>query len=181
MKDDFLWDGSGEPDAEVERLAQKLGELRYRPVALKLPDRPRPFAARRFSYPVMAMAASLVLMIAAATLWWVRFNPSPEHPARQMAANPGPPPEAVAPQAAMTNQPTDTTVEAAARREPDSRVSPAKRRARKARSVMTEGRPLFTPEEQARGEMARERLMLALRIAGAELREVRKRVEGVAP
>ena len=31
MKDDYLWDGSGEPDPEIEHLEKVLGQYRYQP------------------------------------------------------------------------------------------------------------------------------------------------------
>ena len=33
MKDDYLWDGSGEPDPEVKRLETVLGRYRHEQVA----------------------------------------------------------------------------------------------------------------------------------------------------
>ena len=37
MKDDYLWDGSGEPDPEIRELEDILGELRYQPRPLEIP------------------------------------------------------------------------------------------------------------------------------------------------
>ncbi len=39
MKDDYLWDGTGPPDPEIERLEATLGGLAARPAPLDLPDR----------------------------------------------------------------------------------------------------------------------------------------------
>lgn len=71
---DYLWDKSGEPDAEVERLEELLGQLRHRPRAFDLPSdapavrapqrRPRPL----FFRPAYAAAAAAVLMLLAG-LW----------------------------------------------------------------------------------------------------------------
>jgi hypothetical protein len=66
MKDDYLWDRSGEPDAEVLRLERTLGRLRHRPRPLELP-RSRP-QSRRF-FPPLAAAAALVLMLLGAAAW----------------------------------------------------------------------------------------------------------------
>lgn len=71
---DYLWDKSGEPDEEVARLEELLGELRYRPQPFELPreePRAQARAARRrllFFRPAYAAAAALVLMLLAG-LW----------------------------------------------------------------------------------------------------------------
>jgi hypothetical protein len=63
MKDDYLWDGTGEPDPEVERLEQMLSVYKYQPVQLELPARPGTW----FS-PRLAAAAALILMAVAGLL-----------------------------------------------------------------------------------------------------------------
>jgi len=63
MKDDYLWDGTGDPDPEVERLEQMLSVYKYQPKKLDLPARPGAW----FS-PRLAAAAALILM-AVAGLW----------------------------------------------------------------------------------------------------------------
>jgi hypothetical protein len=63
---DYLWDGSGEPDPEVERLERALLPLRHRPRPLSMPE----VEARRASRPfggilaTLAAAAGLVLALA---------------------------------------------------------------------------------------------------------------------
>src|SRR5215467_2111266 len=79
MKDDYLWDGSGEPDPEVQKLENLLGRYRH--------DQPAPafdqvadvqpakrrwtFASLRFSLPYQlgAVAATLVIGIAGVLLF----------------------------------------------------------------------------------------------------------------
>ena len=64
MKDDYLWDGTGEPDPEVERLEQMLSVYKYQPRPLELP------AARPGTWfsPRLAAAAALILMAVAGLL-----------------------------------------------------------------------------------------------------------------
>ena len=38
MKDDYLWDKSGQPDPEIQKLEEILGTLRYQPKPLELPQ-----------------------------------------------------------------------------------------------------------------------------------------------
>jgi hypothetical protein len=65
--DDYLWDGSGEPDAEVVRLEALLRPYAHKELPLLLPARAR--APRRFAFAAMQIltaAASLVLVAGAA-------------------------------------------------------------------------------------------------------------------
>ncbi|HEX5734842.1 MAG TPA: hypothetical protein VF131_18570 [Blastocatellia bacterium] len=57
MNDDYLWDGTGEPDPEVERLEQMLSTYKYQPKKLDLPARPTVWFSSR-----LAAAAALLLM-----------------------------------------------------------------------------------------------------------------------
>ena len=74
MSDDYLWDRSGPPDPDVERLEQMLGRLRSTPpvpdpskvrgratmVRLK-PD--ATYRGVRFLVPALAAAAAIVMMV----------------------------------------------------------------------------------------------------------------------
>ena len=65
--DDYLWDGSGEPDAEIARLEALLRPYRHKELPLVLPARAP--ARRRFASAAMQLltaAASLMLVVAAA-------------------------------------------------------------------------------------------------------------------
>jgi hypothetical protein len=81
MKDDYLWDGSGEPDPEIQRLETALGRYRHNqaaPAFDQLPEIPTEkqrlrFSAWRFSLQVAAVAASI--LIAATIYFYVRSKP----------------------------------------------------------------------------------------------------------
>jgi len=68
---DYLWDKTGERDAETERLEELLGQLRFQPTPFDLPAElpAKDFrAARRqsaLSWPRLAVAASLTLAVLA--------------------------------------------------------------------------------------------------------------------
>jgi hypothetical protein len=67
IPDDYLWDGSGEPDPEIVRLEALLRPYRHQELPLLLPAREP--ARRRFASAAMQLltaAASLVLVVAAA-------------------------------------------------------------------------------------------------------------------
>ena len=62
MNDDYLWDKSGQPDPQIEQLEEILGTLRYQPKPLAIPQ-------RRNYLPLLAIAASVLLAIAAGSIW----------------------------------------------------------------------------------------------------------------
>jgi hypothetical protein len=72
MNEDYLWDKSGEIDPEIAELEHKLGRLRFKAAAhpLVLPP-PLPATAwyRKNFSPVMAIAATLVILLLAGGLW----------------------------------------------------------------------------------------------------------------
>src|SRR6184192_2167081 len=71
MKDDYLWDGSGEPDPEVQKLENLLGRYRHNQPAPAFDqiavEKPAPrrwsFPAFRFSFQLAAVAAVLLIGI----------------------------------------------------------------------------------------------------------------------
>jgi len=67
-RDDYLWDGSGEPDPEIQRLEGLLGKFRYDRPAPAFPEivRDRPWAFLPWGmrlFPVLATAAAAVAAI----------------------------------------------------------------------------------------------------------------------
>jgi hypothetical protein len=63
--DDFLWDGSGPPDPEVQALQRALAPARYRPGrAVALPP-----ARRRVTSPLAAALIAATLLVTALGLW----------------------------------------------------------------------------------------------------------------
>lgn len=70
MRDDYLWDGSGEPDPDVQRLERLLGQFRHSDRPLELPEgvapekaaRVLPWRARQWM-PLLATAATVAIVI----------------------------------------------------------------------------------------------------------------------
>jgi Flp pilus assembly protein CpaB len=86
MKDDYLWDKSGQPDPEIQKLEEILGTLRYQPRPLELPV-PR----RRSYFPLLAIAASVLLALFAAGVWLrVRNQSAPQPQEAKVISTPSP-------------------------------------------------------------------------------------------
>lgn len=91
MKDDYLWDGSGEPDPEIERLENLLGGYRSERPAPKLPEMPVvPFRPRRTFTPFYGAAAAAVVLGLTLGLVWMALR-QPAEIAKNVPA-PGPTP-----------------------------------------------------------------------------------------
>ena len=83
---DYLWDKTGEPDADVEQLENLLGALKYqtRPLEIPADAMPKAKASMRpttmfFSRPRLAIAASLLLTLLAATWFVTRQGEPPQN------------------------------------------------------------------------------------------------------
>src|SRR5918993_4851062 len=61
MKDDYLWDRSGEPDPEVQQLEEILGELRYQPRPLEIPADLKT-SGNRFNFYAIAAAVGMIAL-----------------------------------------------------------------------------------------------------------------------
>jgi hypothetical protein len=86
MKDDYLWDKSGQPDPEIQKLEEILGTLRYQPRPLELP-----VSRRRSYFPLLAIAASVLLALLAAGVWLrVRNQSAPQPQEAKVISTPSP-------------------------------------------------------------------------------------------
>jgi hypothetical protein len=195
MNEDYLWDKTGEPDAEIERLEKQLGQLRFkRPTRpLSLPETTRWTSKLSFS-PALAIAATLLLLLLAGGLWLSLRRPvstggknlaetnaiKDENPGEQVVSGPRPP---IGPEVSPNNkkqQPTKLTasvpVETASRRNILSRRHSA---SRQMVARLPENKVTATPrrEEMARGENAKAQLILALHIASDKLNAVQKKIQ----
>lgn len=150
MNDDYLWDKTGQPDPEIQQLEEILGSLRYRPKPLALPR-------RRNYFPLLAIAASLLLAILVGGIW-LRVRSRNEAPPQQAKvdapATPKPDVTPVLPEnKSAVNQPLQAT-NRIHRRRPEP--------------------PMIDREEAL---MAKEQLMLALRVTTQKLLLVRTKTQ----
>jgi len=76
MSDDYLWDGSGEPDPEVQRLENLLSRFRHARPRPEFPATERP--ARRIWFPILlprlVAAAAAIALVVAGTWFFLRAS-----------------------------------------------------------------------------------------------------------
>lgn len=161
MNDDYLWDKSGEPDPEIQELEQILAPLRYQPTPLELPaERPvtRQRARTRANYfPLLAIAATVVLALLAAGLWLgIRTEESiPPLEAKSVPSVP------------KLEVPAPETVE--------NRDLPKKQKS------VRRHKQVFTNYDREEALAAKEQVMLALRLASEKLKLAQRRTQGASP
>jgi FecR-like protein len=84
MKDDYLWDASGEPDPEIQRLETVLGRFRHNRPAPTFDGMPtgqlsRPRSWHRNWFPRLAIGAAASFLVITAVAFVFR-RPNPTHP-----------------------------------------------------------------------------------------------------
>src|ERR1700686_300673 len=177
MEDNYLWDRSGEPDPEIQKLEEILGTLRYQPQPLEIP-RHIQIGRRRSLFPAMAIAATLALCAVLLGLWFSlhRRQAAPPIQARdsQTEKNANSPlPQIVA--GKQTRQSVATVVKSPPgpnRRREFPRNLLAGNRSRSPRTEIRE--PGLTPQELAE----KEQVLVALRLVSAKLNLAQRKTQG---
>ncbi len=172
MEDNYLWDRSGQPDAEVQELEDLLGSLRYVPQPLEIPAHIQPGRQRTFSVG-LAIAAAIAFFAVLVGLWFLNQRPAPvltvnnnSHPLTAPIATAGPAaPSINETQTAQIEKPKETGVIKHA-------ASSARRQTYAARTVNRE--PVLTPEELAE----KEQVLVALRLVSFKLNVAKGRTQG---
>ena len=174
MKDDYLWDKSGEPDPEIQQLEEVLGTLRFQPRELEMPADIRP---QRTNYLIrgLAIAAAVALVVLGLGLWKaINRDANPKHAEVQPAKVEPSPAVVIRDMSAVNVQPTrpasGTEAGGTPRRHPSSAV--ARHRHPAARSSQ------LSESERAEGKAAKEQLILALRVASSKLSKAQKKTQG---
>ena len=178
MNDDYLWDRSGEPDPEIQKLEETLGTLRYQPQPLEIPHDIQMGRRRKF-FPALAIAAAMALVAVLLGVWF-GFNrrqtpafeakntspidqptnppPSPGNPDKQIAAP------------TVVKSPKQTGIQK--HREPPRNLL-ARNRISVPRTVIRQ--PELTPEELAE----KQQVLVALRLVSAKLNLAQRKTQGV--
>src|ERR1051325_10841907 len=156
MKDDYLWDKTGEPDPEIQKLEEILGTLRYQPQPLELPLE-LPVSRRRNYFPLLAIAASLLLALVAGGIWLrVRSQRVPQPQRAQVVA----PVQEEKPQP-IAPQPVIPKDEIFVRNRPHRRPAA----------------PALSKQEREEALAAKEQLMIALRLTTEKLSLVHRKTQ----
>jgi hypothetical protein len=174
MKDDYLWDRSGKPDAEIQELEAILGTLRYQPQPLEIPSHIQIGYRRRF-FPAMAIAAAIALLAVLVAAWF-SFNRRPA-PALQVVNNsqidqpmkttlPPPNNQALVPAGVKNAIPSSV---------PKHREALAGNRIRVPRTQTRQ--PALTPQELAE----KEQVLVALRLVSFKLNVAQRKTLGPPP
>ena len=189
MNEDYLWNKSGEPDQDIAELERKLGRLSFKPSAHPLalaPDAPiAPWYRKSFSQ-LLAIAATLIILLLAGGLWLgLRGSIFNDGKILQVVASgPRPPigpiettPSAVKPEALQPKNLTSPTVQ---RARLSARASAERRRELMAmRMSINKARARHREQQLAReGEAAKAQLIRALHITSDALNTVQRKIQG---
>ena len=159
MNEDYLWDKSGEPDPQIQELEELLAPLRYQPKPLELPDE-LPVVRRRNYFPLLAIAATVLIALLATGLW-LRVRTEKSEPQQQAKA------ESPLPSAPPVKEETPAEVVV---KNTESPKKPVRRH-----------KPILTTHEREEAVAAKEQVMLALRLASEKLRLAQQRTQGASP
>lgn len=162
MNEDYLWDKSGEPDPEIQQLEEILGTLRYQPKPFEAP-RDVPIPRRRSYFPLLAIAATLLVALLAGGIW-LRVRTGHE-PQPQYVQVPAPRVEEKPIVQQPEKSPAALKQSLAVNRVPRKRSSA----------------PVLSRRERQEALAAKQQLMLALRVASEKLNLVHKRTQSTPP
>lgn len=152
MKEDYLWDKSGEPDPQIQELEQILAPLRYQPKPLELP------VVRRRNYLSLAAIAATLLVALLAGGLWIKSRKQ-QIPQQEIVR--------FVPSVVEEKEPTPPAVV----RNPDL---PRK-------SIHKRNKRIFTKHEREEALAAKEQILLALRVASEKLKLAQRRTQTPPP
>ena len=187
MKDDYLWDRTGEPDPDIQQLEEILGTLRYQPQPLEIPAGLRVGSERSFFRrlaPRLAVAATIVMLLLGLGLWLGLQRLQRSQPSEIVktggASKPNP---AAAPSPDESRNPslTVSSPEPQQKRTAESRrhrVNPSLLAGNTNRSRNTAvKKPQLTARQLQAAETAKDQLLLALRVASAKLNFAQRKTQ----
>jgi hypothetical protein len=181
MKDDYLWDKTGEPDPAVEHMERVLGQLGHRRTASKPPAfEVKPGITARPISKLLAIAAALAFAALALGAFLVFQRPSEQRDAPVVMATTVPSQSFIEPRAVPategeeTKGQNDSLVKNSAAYTNPKPAAQASRR----REVNRSREPGINERVQAQGLMAKEQLIKALQITSSKLDVVQKKVQG---
>jgi hypothetical protein len=169
MKEDYLWDKTGEPDPEIQQLEEILGALRYQPKPLEIPQNLPTPRQRRNHYSLVAIAASVLLALLAAGVW-LRVRTQSESQPNQ--ANVAPAPSAVDEKTTFAKNSDEEVKEQKIEQVRKGGLPPLSRHSKHRSSSTT-----LAKREREEALAAKQQVMLALRLATEKLSLVHKKTQ----
>ena len=166
MNEDYLWDKSGQPDPQIQELEEILGTLRYQPKPLVIP-RDLVATRRRNYFPLLAIAATVLIALLAAGVW-ISVRTSGQSQPQQAKL-----PETPAVKEEVKPERGSVPVNKPAVRE-KGLVASNKRPHRSSTSAMKR-------REHEEALAAKEQLMLALRLASEKLSLAQRKTHSTTP
>lgn len=168
MNDDYLWDKTGEPDPQIQQLEEILGTLRYQPKPLDLPEE-LPLPRRRNYFPWLAIAAAVLVALLAGGIWLSTRSrvQTPQHQVEVTPPQPVKPVKEVTPSVPRTPE---------RKPEPREEVVAAVHKHRPRPSA-----PVLSKREREEALMAKEQVMLALRLTTEKLSLVHRKTQNTNP
>lgn len=175
MNDNYLWDRTGEPDPEIQKLEELLGELRYQPQPLHIPANITVGRKRSFFVPMTIAAA--IIMVAILSALWFQFSRKPNAPALQSKQD--------APVTPINVRQPESSPEQKTAAVEDEPKEPKPRRQLNKNLMAISKRPVIrretfqqpTPQEQAE----KEQVLVALRLVSAKLNLAQRKTQGLPP
>jgi hypothetical protein len=169
MNDNYLWDRTGDADAEVQRLEELLGTLRYQPKPLQIPSSIT--IGRKRSYGWLAIAAAVAVMVIAAGIWFLVRTPTltpPTEANRDQRAAPLTPnaPSSEPERVAVNKEPATPNIVRQTQRIAGNTIHKPRGRREE---------PQLTAQELAQ----KEQLLTALRLVSAKLNLAQRKSQGL--
>jgi hypothetical protein len=176
MNDNYLWDRTGEPDPEIQKLEELLGELRYQPRTLHIPASVTIGRKRSFFVPVTIAAA--IIMVAVLSALWFQFSRKPTATTVQKEQKtPVTPANVNQPESSPEQKPMvvkDEPKEQKPRRQLNRNLMAINKPPAIRRETLA---PKLTPEELAE----KEQVLVALRLVSAKLNLAQRKTVGAPP
>lgn len=178
---DYLWDKTGEPDPEIQKLEEILGTLRYQPQPLVIPAHVEIGGKGSFFLrvtPALAIAATIAMLVLGLGLWFglqKLQKGQPATQARNEKANPIESPKQFTP---------DNEANAVVPSSPNADPKPLEESHRsvpKQSLLAARARRLRNDEVAARklheAEVAKDQMMIAFRLVSAKLNYAQKKAQ----
>jgi hypothetical protein len=186
MNHDYLWDRTGEPDPEIQRLERILGTLRYQPRPLELPAK-MPFVNPRTFLPRVAIAAAVAAILVGGTSWLLVRRPDTSVRSQSTSSLSAVKKESATPEIGATAAKDQVLAESRITNAPvrDQQKHRGKRKSlaagnRQLRITSANG-PELSARDRAEARAAKEQLLLALRVASEKLSLAQKRAQATYP